>query len=230
VEAVTTARAALVTLLVSGCGRIGFGVEAGPAGDAGDDDDAPGLVPIHQYHLDGKYDDDFGGPPLIGLGGSFVPGGYQLAPNQGLQLTGAMPGKVYTVDLVFSFDTLGGWKKILDFKNLGTDEGFYTYDANLQFVVVAGSVFETGAAPLSALTTIQVTLTRNDSDGVAGYVDRVKQFSFIDTAGVAALDPTDSNAYFFKDDAATGGGEASGGTVRRIRIYDVALSAAQIEP
>ena len=51
-------------------------------------------------------------------------------------------------------------------------------------------------------------------------------FAFTDSGGVAAL--TGTTATFFIDDTATAGGEAPTGSVRRIRIYDVALTAAQV--
>ncbi len=90
--------------------------------------------------------DDFGGPDLVPAGGGFVAGGYQFGPNQGLTVTGAMPEQVYTVDLVFAFDSYAttSWQKILDFKGLTTDEGYYTYGDISQFVVVAGSQFADG--------------------------------------------------------------------------------------
>jgi len=217
----------LALALTAACGRLGFG-EAAPVDAQHDAPDAPtGPVPIHVYQLDGTYADDLGGPALVGRGGSFVPGGYQFAVNQGLALTSAMPAEVYTVDMVFSFDTLGSWRKILDFKNLRSDNGLYTYDNSLQFVVVAGSTFETSPPVLAANTTMQVTLTRNAAGRVTGYVNRAQLITFVDTSTVAALG-SDAIANFFIDDTPTGGGESSGGIVRRIRIYDVALDATQL--
>lgn len=218
-------------VLATACGRIDYD----PVADSGDGDgidgpDAAGLLPIHEYHLNNDYLDDYGGPALTPRGGGFVTGGYQFGVNQGLSVAGAMPDSVYTVDVVFSFDTLGSWRKILDFKDLGTDEGLYTYDDHLQFVVVAGTGFENGTTVVTATTQLQVTLTRDAAGVVVGYVDRAAQFTFTDAGAVATLGGPGALAHFVIDDAATGGGEASGGVVRRIRIYDVALTETQLEP
>lgn len=219
--------------LAAGCGHIGYDpVDGGPDAALGDDgpDGTPGLQPLHEYRLEGDYTDQYGGPDLTGVGGTFTAGGYQFGPNQGLGVAGAMPAEVYTVDLVFSFDNLDSWKKILDYKDLTTDEGFYTYNPNLQFVIVAGSEFATGADALAVNTTFQATITRDAAGVTTGYVDRAPQWQFTDTAGVATLLGPGAVVHFFVDDAATGGGEAAGGTVRRIRIWDRALTAAELLP
>jgi hypothetical protein len=224
--------ALLVAVMTAACGRIGYGDDGG--GDDVDadttdaDPDAIDLGPLHEYHFNGNYLDDKGGPAMVGRGGTFVAGGYQFAANQGLDVTGALPDRVYTVDIVFEFDDLVGWDKILDFKNLTTDEGYYTYDTSLQFVVVAGSTFATGPQGLPANTLMQTTLTRDAAGLTIGYVNRSQVFMFTDTAGVATLDAPGAIAHFFVDDTATGMGEATGGTVRRIMIWDRALTPSEL--
>ncbi len=217
--------------IVAACGRVGY--DPAVDGASGGDDalvDADPLAPLHQYHLNGDYRDDFGGPDLVPAGGAFVAGGYRFGPNQGLSVTGAMPDQVYTVDLVFAFDTLVGWRKILDFKDLTTDEGYYTYDDISQFVIVAGSAFADGPHALAPATTYQMTITRDAAGTVVGYVDRSPVWTFVDSASVATLVAVGAPAHFFIDDNATGMSEAEGGTVRRIRIWDRALAAGEIPP
>jgi hypothetical protein len=228
----TAGRLAAIAILVApACGHVGYDA-VGDGGDSIDtpgDDDAPaGLLPIHEYHFRGNYDDDYGGPPMVGHGGTFVAGGYQFAANAGLSVDGAMPPSVYTVDLVFSFDQITSWRKILDYKELATDEGFYTFDDHIQYVVVAGSDFANGTTPVTAGTTMQVTITRDAAGTVTGYLNLGQEFTFTDGADVATL--AAAEAHFFIDDTATGMGEASGGTVRRIRIYDVAVPQADLQP
>lgn len=228
---------AVVLELVAACGRYGYDpLAAGDDTDAGDDDAGDGDAMadarddglIHDYRLNGDYTDELGGPDLTSVGGTLVAGGYQFGMNQGLGVIGAMPDSVYTVDIVFQFDDLTSWRKILDFKNYTSDDGYYTYDDKLQFVVVAGSVFATGPPRLTANTQFQATLTRDATGHVVGYVDRVLQFEFDDTAGVARLEAPGAVAHFFIDDTQTGGGEATGGLVRRIRMYDRALGASEL--
>lgn len=230
--------AMFATLLgLTACGRIGYD----PATDAGSDDgdgdvdddadvDADPLTPLHQYHLDGDYHDDYGGPDLVPAGGSFVADGYHFEANQGLSVTGAVPAEVYTVDLVFSYDAYSGWHKVLDYKDLATDEGYYTYDDRSQFVVVAGATFADGPVGLVANTMYQMTITRDAAGVVTGYVDGAQAWTFNDLADVATLGTVGGPAHFFIDDNATGGGESKAGTVRRIRIWDRALAAGEIPP
>ena len=238
----------LVTLALTGCGRIDFGAVALAQTDAAPPDgsapDGSGLQPLHQYSLNGTYNDDFGGPPLTGHGGVFVAGGYQFAVNQGLSVIGALPQSVYTVDIVFSFADLASWKKILDYEGLTLDSGFYTFDGALQYVIVPGSDFITTQVSFVVNAMARVTLTRDATNQVVAYRDGAPvpalratgptppavspptPFEFADPGRVAAL--TGNTATFFIDDTATGSGEASAGLVRRIRIYDVALTAAQV--
>jgi hypothetical protein len=225
---------AVLLVCVASCGRLHFDRE--PPGDApggavngAPDAPGPGVPPLHDYRLAGSYADERGGPPLTGHGGTFVAGGYQFDRNLGLSVVGAMPGSVYTVDVSFTFDTLGSWRKILDFKNLSADTGFYTFDNSLQFVVVPSQVFETSPPILTAGTPVRITLTRDAASNVVGYVNGARQIAFIDTRGVAALGP-DAPAIFFIDDQPTQQTEASSGTVRRIRIYDTVLDASQLDP
>lgn len=232
-------------LVVTACGRIGFGDQAAP-GDAstGGNEDTAGLQPIHQYSFNGNFRDDLGGPDAVGRGGTFSTRGYQFAPNQGPSVDGALPPDVYTVDIEFAFADATGWRKILDYEGLTRDSGFYTYQNALQFVIVPGSDFLTAPRTFTPDTTVRVSLTRSAAGHVVAYLDGapafairasspdppsampLTRFEFDDPARVAAL--TGNTATFFVDDAATSGGEAAMGTVRRIRIYDVVLGANQI--
>jgi hypothetical protein len=63
---------------------------------------------------------------------------------------------------------------------------------------------------------------------VVGYIDRVSQISFADTSFVATFMAPTNVANFVIDDTPTGGNEATSGVVREIRIWDVALAAAEI--
>jgi hypothetical protein len=182
----------------------------------------------HQYRLTGGYGDDLGGPALVPSGGTLGANGYTFGPNQGLSVTGAMPQNEYTVDLLFSFDMIGSWRKIIDFKDLTTDEGFYTFDPNLQFVVVAGSVFATGTANFPQSLLQHVALTRDATGMTRGYLEGQEQFSFMDTGNVATLTGPGAVVHFFIDDVVTSMNESSGGVVQRIRIFDRALLPAEI--
>jgi Concanavalin A-like lectin/glucanases superfamily len=220
-----------MVLLVS-CGRLEFDPLNGSNSAAPDaaPDAASVISPIHQYSFKGNLNDDVGDKPLVSMGGTLAADGYNFGINQGLRVNRAIPSTTYTVDILFAFGQLNSWQKILDFKGLTSDNGFYSFDDKLQFVIVAGDVFATSPSLFSANTLTQVTLTRDTSNNVNGYVNRKLVFTFVDTAAVAALTAADEEAIFFIDDTPTNGGEAAAGVVRRIRIYDRALTAEELQP
>ncbi|HUS33344.1 MAG TPA: hypothetical protein VMZ53_32800 [Kofleriaceae bacterium] len=233
-------------LVLAGCGRLAF--EPLSTSDAttsnGDGDSgAPGLRPLHLYELNGTYADTYGGPSLVGAGGTFTANGYQFGINEGLSVDNALPASVYTIDIDFSFTDVAMWQKILDYKGLAADEGVYVYEGALQFVIAASADFVSGAPNLVADQRLRVTLTRDASAHVVGYLDRAPiaadrltsaappaspsgTFDFDDTTHQAQL--AGATAAFFIDDSGTTMGEASPGTVRRIAIWDVALTPAQV--
>jgi hypothetical protein len=234
----------LIAIPLAGCGRLGF--DPGSTSDARRADginDGSGIRPLHLYELNNSYADTYGGPSLVGAGGSFVANGYQFGANQGLSVDGALPLDVYTLDIDFSFDDVVLWQKILDYEGLTADEGLYVYEGALQFVIVSGASFMSSAPIIGATQRLRVTLTRDATRHVVGYLDRAPvaadpggnaappasptgRFEFDDTANEAQLSGT--VATFFIDDTPTGQIEASPGTVRRIAIYDIALTAAQV--
>src|SRR5207302_4862194 len=75
----------------------------------------------------------------------------------------------------------------------------------------------------------EVALTRNSSTGnVIGYVNGVPRLSFTDTNALAVTNAPGNELIFFVDDFATGQNEASGGTLNYLRIYNGALTPAQV--
>jgi Concanavalin A-like lectin/glucanases superfamily len=226
-----TRRLATLLVIVAGCGRFQF--DQTDAGTDGTDDagvDAPTAVaPIHRYRLAGTFVDDFGGPSIDPLGGGFATGGYTFAANQGLGLSNAVPVATYTIDIKFAFDQIGGYRKLLDFKALTTDEGLYVFDETLQFVIVASNTTVVTSPPLfSAGTMAEVTLTRDAAGMVTGYVNKASQITYLDISSVAEFTHAGHVANFGVDDNATGQTEASGGVISEIAIWDVALTLAEI--
>jgi len=128
----------------------------------------------------------------------------------------------YSVILQFEFETLGGYRKMIDFSDLVADAGLYNLNTQLDFYPVAAG----NAGPLSIATFVQVAMTRDSSGQVAGYVDGVQQFTFNDTSAYTVLSGSSFN--LFIDDAHTGGVEASAGQVARVRLYSGALTAAEV--
>lgn len=223
---------ASLIVFAAGCGRLGFGPgEPSPLDAAALDAaaDAAGPLPTHRYRLEGMYGDDDGGPPLVPQGGSFDPGGYRFGMNQGLGLSSAMPVAIYTIDIKLGLDVMTSWRKVVDFKSLKDDSGLYVHDSTLAFVEDAGNqVFVSSPPLLIAATPFEVTLTRGSNGIVIGYINRAMQFSITDRLGAGTFTDPDAFADFGVDDMPTSQMEASPGEIREIRIWNVALSPAQI--
>ena len=180
-------------------------------------------TPTHLYDLNNSLADTLGGPDLVSFGGSLTATDYQFTANQGLSLSGVL-GSVYTIDTKVALDKVDGYRKLVDFKALGSDDGFYVLSGALNFYPV-----KTGTALTGASQWAQVTLTRDAAGLTSGYVNGVQQWQFDDSGSQRATFSTSSKvANFFIDDLATGQREASGGKVDYIAIYDTALSAAEV--
>lgn len=190
---------------------------------------AQATTPVHLYQLKDT-SDVYGGPAIVGEGGSFNTAlggltGYAFGVDQGLILNNVVPANVYTLDFVVEFDTVGGYAKFVDFKDLTSDNGLYNLGARLNFYpVVSGP-----DAVLTSSQLVRVSLSRDATGLLKGYVNGTLQFSFDDSSAQLATFSSPLNvAHFFHDDTATGGREASGGFVDYIRVYDQALSDTEI--
>jgi hypothetical protein len=182
---------------------------------------------IHDYTLNNTFTDAFGGPSLVDNGGTLTSSGYVFAPNQGLSLS--IPNSVntsnYSIVLDFNIANASGYRKLVDFKNLTSDNGFYVLNGQLNFYPVA-------IGPINAVTpstNVQVALTRDGAtSNFVSYVNGIQQFSFNDLSSAAVFNGSNNTAWFFRDDFATGGGEATSGFVDRIRFYDSALTSNEV--
>ena len=183
---------------------------------------------IHDYEFQGNLNDSLGGPALVSQGGTVGNGSYTFGMNQGLTLSNGLPGNDnanYTIELVFHFDNIGGYRKIIDTKNRTIDQQLYTYNGNLDYYPQSYN----STAPLVAGVDARVVMTRDSTTNVlAGYVNGVQQFSFTDSGNSGVFDQANNIITFFEDDVQSGYNEASPGVVRLIRIYDTALSAAEV--
>lgn len=181
---------------------------------------------IHNYELNGSLDDSLGGPALVETtsgSGVIGPQAYSFAQNQGLRLAaGAFPSlSTYSVETSFLFTDTAGYRRILDFKNRSSDTGLYNLNTALNFYnIVTGT-----AGTILPATQNRVVFTRDGATGTAtGYVNGVQQFTFNDSSNLAVID---TFLTFFQDDLATPN-EASAGRADYIRIYDTALTSAQV--
>lgn len=170
-------------------------------------------------------------PELLTLGTtSFVSERVESAPRTvltftegaGLQLTPAMsvvPSSTYTMVLLVRLNTVDGYRRLIDVKNGTSDTGLYVYNGELTFYNVAGA----RGGRVAANAYVQIALTREPRGTVTAYLDGVRQFVFEDQDGLAVISPANV-IRFFRDD----GSEHASGSVARIRLYDRALSAAEV--
>lgn len=151
--------------------------------------------------------------PVLGFSGR---AGLALTPATGVVYPGT-----YSIELLFRFDQVGGFRKVLDFKDGSVDDGLYVLDGCLSFF--PETLRPTTAIKLNAYA--HVVLTRDSAERVVGYVDGVEQFAFDDTAGRAVI--ASDTLRFFVDDAETRR-EYSDGAVTGIRLYDRALTGNEV--
>lgn len=187
---------------------------------------AQAATPTHLYLLNNG-SDALGGPALTGLGGTFGTSaygqvGYSFGANQGLSVSGAVGASVYTIDFSVALDNVLGYRRLVDFQDLGSDTGLYVLNQTLDFYPVAN-----GSPVLNAGELARITVTRDAAGVFTGYVNGVQQLQFTDSNGWSAFSGPSQVAYFFRDDNAVAN-EASSGFVDYIRIYDVALSASEV--
>jgi hypothetical protein len=155
---------------------------------------------IYDFQLNGSYTNAVGADSISPNGGSLGATGYTFGANQGLSiaLTGAL--SVYTIKAAFHLDAVDGYRKIIDFKNLASDDGLYTFNGKVAFfpIAEAGPSIAAGEDIIVTLSrdaagTLSSTLngvqvwTTNDSNGRAtGFVNYVQVY---DTATVPAPVP-----------------------------------------
>jgi len=191
------------------------------------------------YGFQNTFASSVGGSPNLVVAGTTEGGGfasdlvgvtsrtvYRFPQGQGLALqnaSAAIPSSAYTVAIVFAFDVVDGYRRILDFKDGTSDSGLYVLGGQLTFY--SGSNSQQPSVP--ADTYVQVVLTRDANGLVTGYTNGVPQFSFSDTGNLAVPDPTSNVLRFFLDDNSVGGEQAPGG-VARIRIWDEAMTESEV--
>ena len=174
---------------------------------------APDLVEVEKGSSVFTADEGTGVTVLRFAGGR----GLALAPT-----THVIRSSGYSIEVLFRFDLLPGFRKVIDFKNGSTDAGLYVLDGCLTFVPNEQDAF----TRIGSDSYVQVVLTRDPADRVVGYVDGVRQFAFNDRGGLAKVGGSDSLRFFVDDVTTTK--EWSSGAVSQIRLFDQALTANEV--
>jgi hypothetical protein len=129
----------------------------------------------------------------------------------------------YAIEIRFklSDSSLTWWHKILDFWNLTpNDVGLYVLDGKITFYQPEWYPWGTsGEDIIPTETFVNLLVTRDSNSNLfRAYLDGKLQFEFLDDDGWAIFDR--GLVWFFTDDYATEGGEATTGFVDWIKIYD----------
>lgn len=130
------------------------------------------------------------------------------------------PG-TYTFVLLIRLDSVGGYRKLIDFDNQQQDAGLYVDDKTLHPYDLDYS-----DEVIKRDRWYQLALTRDGDGDVRGYVDGDRVVKAGDPAEDLVLGP-DEFLHFLCDDE-TQGDEESGGMIGRLRIFNDALSDKQI--
>lgn len=182
--------------------------------------------PTHAYTLNGTFSDALGGPSLVPLGGTLGANGYTFPSNQGLSLSGAINPTNYSIEMMFNFAAdanLTSWRKVLDFKNRGSDHGVYAYNQNLQFYPVITAT----VTAIEAGVPLHLLVTRNAGDDqFNAFINGQLQFTFTDELGRATFTGPGNIIHFMTDDVIVTG-ESAPGFIDWIRIYDQPVSVQQ---
>ena len=98
---------------------------------------------VADFQLNNSLAYALGGPAIVNNGGSLGATGISFSKNQGLTPGEFSNTAVYSIEVQFSFASLGGYQKILDFKSRAPDIGLYTFGTSLNFypVVTSSSIF-----------------------------------------------------------------------------------------
>jgi Tol biopolymer transport system component len=188
------------------------------------------------YQFQGNLNSSVAGAPamtnLTGSGGanSFVSDavdGYarqslRFPFNSGLAVNtnGVIPNNAYTIVMLFRFDNLTGFRRVVSFDNGTTDNGAYIQDARFE-----GETSANNNSILFPNIYFQAVIVRETSGRVRAYRDGVLKVDIPNDGGAFLISA--NTLRFFQDDTAQPN-EASAGNVVRIRLFDAPMTDAQI--
>jgi len=133
---------------------------------------------------------------------------------------GVVPSDAYTVVVLFKFDELTGYRRVMDATN-GALDNCGAYILNQRFEGESTANTNSILFP----NYLQAVIVREASGRVRAYRDgRLK----VDVANDQGCFQISSNTLLFFQDDTQEPGEASAGNVARIRLYDAPMSDAQV--
>lgn len=145
-------------------------------------------------------------------------------------------GHTYSVGVRFRFAEVGpSWRKVIDYKNRVDDTGFYLYGGQVQFYPE-----DEGGPTYSANEVLDLIAVRQGSAGSDDGTFVVYAIGADGTVSKTLEVPTDADSIpvvvdggsrlgFFHDDTATSSEATTAGRVYSVKVWDRALTAAELE-
>jgi len=155
---------------------------------------------------------------MVPNGGVLSATEYVFGPDQGPNVSGVISDPTtYCIDMTFTPTFTTGWRKILDFKNRGSDNGLYILNGKLQFYphpAGAATVFSPGVP-------VNVVFNRDGATKkMNGYVNGVLQWTIIDSPNDAVFTGPGNIIYILIDDLVVSG-EDSAGSLDYFKISNI---------
>jgi hypothetical protein len=116
------------------------------------------------------------------------------------------------------------YAKYVDVANGTMDEGLYDDGGHLRFYSYGYGLDQ----PVTA-DYVDIAVTRNAAGAMAGYVNGVPEFAVDDSVNPIGIVNNANILRFVYDDDTTNNTESAAGAVARIRIWNTALTAAEIK-
>jgi hypothetical protein len=177
----------------------------------------------HRYDLNGSFADALSGPGIVGhVNGSLGATGYTFDANEGPSLTGALTAAgVYGIEMFFRIDDVSGYRNLINFKDLGTDNGLYDYYD--QLVLYVGGQVSVKDNQFANGQMAHLVIGRDAANVFSAYVNGVSAFTYDDPSGHTSFTSAGNPIWFLNDN----GAEEPSGFLDFVRIYDAPLSEAQ---
>jgi len=213
-----------------------------PAGWIGAGGEAPGLTCLYEFSHDLKdtLNNGLDMVPVDTDTETYTPDGWRWTSTNvrggGLQFDGpagmAAIFTNYSVGIRFKYDLAGPYyKKVVDYKDRTSDNGFYLHYWNLNFFPYGN----TGSTIVTNDQFVDFILTYSGSTStidvyMVSETNVSREFGVVDAQSAAV--PTNASGrprfMLFMDDTNTSSEATPGGTVRRIKLWDRPLTQEQI--
>lgn len=177
----------------------------------------------NQFLLDGDTADTLSnGTASLGAGsGTLDADSFNFSAGQGLHVALGSTLSTWSIVMDVAFDSISGYRKLIDIAALGSDNGLYNLNGQLNY-------YNTATGPSGAFAASQFSQVALTYDGTTtrGYINGVQQISF--TTSGSGYPTAISSLVAVRDDNATSNRENSSGDLLYLEVYDGALSGSEV--